>query len=155
MQKKRAILQNSSTEFSMYYIDVIDVQTLQNIYMYVVVMGMHHMFGSILIQVTRIQQGCPYFKCIGSTFVTLILTRSTSNELINYYINIYFLQQACTVDNIAYLNRSGAETTSFNRIISFEIFEGLLEMSSRSTAITPQAHLPCSTYPVVLSNIEY
>jgi hypothetical protein len=38
-------------------------------------------------------------------------------------------------DNTAYLNHSGAETKSFNRIISFEIFQGLLETSSRSTAI--------------------
>ncbi len=38
-------------------------------------------------------------------------------------------------DNTAYLNRSGAESTSFNRIVSFEIFRSLLGTSSRSTAI--------------------
>jgi hypothetical protein len=38
-------------------------------------------------------------------------------------------------DNTAYLNRSGAETTSFNHVKSFEVFQGLLETSSRSTAI--------------------
>ncbi len=40
-------------------------------------------------------------------------------------------------DNTAYLNRSGAETKSFNRIISFEIFQGLLETSSQSTSWAP------------------
>ncbi len=47
-------------------------------------------------------------------------------------------------DNTVYLNRIGVETTSFNGIIGFEIFQGLLEMSSWSTAINVLGvpHLP-------------
>jgi hypothetical protein len=41
--------------------------------------------------IETLDQGCLDFRCIGSTFATLILTRSTSNELSNYYIHIYLL----------------------------------------------------------------
>ncbi len=38
-------------------------------------------------EIKYIEQGCPDFRCIGSTFAILILTRSTSNKLSNYCIS--------------------------------------------------------------------
>ncbi len=56
-------------------------------------------------------------------------------QIITYIYKFICFSRPVRFDNTTYLNRSGAETRSFNRIMSFEMFQGLLEMSSRSTAI--------------------